>query len=565
MTSASCNCLCTKLSLRLAEWHVMKLVVPRTGRVAGLSALGVLTMFHRLWSALLLDLVLLASCSLLGACEKKCPPGTALVAGQSCNPVNGGNNQNVTGEVVAGSDAPQATPSTPEAAVNTAVPPVAAKRAATNTATPMAEMQMPGVPVTPQSPQRMNMPVETDAGQAPSTAVDMEPVAVCAPSELRCNPSTPGTLDTCEAGQWASQPCAAEEMCLDATDGARCVLPVEACVGREGENVCTETGEMLACLVGGEAMTVASCADSALCKAGIANGRCAECIPGAHQCKGAELETCDPEGQGFVSQESCGSAALCDETKGRCIAPTCEANEYVCEGNALKHCSTDLTKLETTRQCGPGLCDAANQTCRMCMPGQTRCSGRMRQECDAEGRSFAAAACPDDNPICFGNGECAQCAAPTDCEPRACHTVSCGSRRCSYTPTPKGNTASCKFRDGDKVRPGGTTGAGAIYVIAGGAAFHIFTGPELTNHFGGLAGVIDDPSPNALSGCGKVPANGTNIQQAGDDRIGHMAGGKWHHIVHGEDLTNNCGGLISVRKIPSDGLMRNSIAIGESF
>jgi hypothetical protein len=392
-------------------------------------------------------------------------------------------------------------------------------------------------------------------------------VAVCTDSELRCNPALPGELESCVTGQWASQPCAADEMCLDAADGARCVLPVEACVGREGQNVCTGAGEMLACMPGGEAMTIATCGDSALCKAGIAAGSCAQCVPGTHQCTGAQLETCDPEGQGFAAQDTCGSAPLCDPKAGRCSAPKCEADQYKCEGNALKRCNEDLTAFESVKQCGAGLCDQANGACRMCMPGMARCQAGARQECDAAGQGFAVAACADDKPVCFGSGMCVQCAAAKDCTPRACNTVSCGSQRCSYTPTPK-SSRSCGYSDGQVIKfgmdaSGASNADGKIYVIAGGAAFHIYTLEDLNANFGGLDGVTDAPNARA---CPTKPIRGINLQETDDARIGHIgADGAWHHIVHGEDFTNNCGGYGNTQKIPAGGLQRNGITIGDSI
>lgn len=399
-----------------------------------------------------------------------------------------------------------------------------------------------------------------DAGTTSQTT-DAAPVSVCLDGERRCASAMLGTLETCVGGQWAPESCAADEMCLDAADGARCVLPVEACTGRDGENVCTDAGEMLACLPAGEAMTVATCADPALCKAGIASGRCAECVPGVHECRGQDLEACDPEGQGFVVQESCASAVLCDQQSGRCAAPSCEAEEHLCEGNALKRCNKDLTAFELVRQCGPGLCDEENRTCRMCMPGQARCSSGSRQQCDDQGRMFAAAACPEDTPICYGNGECAECATTRDCAPRACHVVSCGSQRCTYRPTPS-TPRNCRYSDGAKIRPGGVDGPGLIYVIVAGAAFHIYTAEDLNANFGGLDGVSDTQGSGPP--CGSQPIHGVNLRETDDNRIGHIGDdGRWHHIVNGADFTNNCGG--SVLLIPAGGLARNGITIGDSI
>jgi|GEM_PF-6155665 len=514
-------------------------------------------------SSLLACVSFLAISSLLLACEKKCPSGTALLNG-GCIKVTqtdqgvavvsppGSGAQTVGG--LAGTTAPTTTGAS--AAGGSSADAMGA-RSSSGMQNGMAQVP---------SASSANAPSMTttagDAGVASAPAdngepANEEPVVVCADGELRCSTAMLGTLETCVGGQWAQQPCAADEMCLDAADGARCVLPVEACAGRDGENVCTDAGAMLACLPGGEAMPVATCTDAALCKAGIATGACARCVPGTHQCNGQALETCDAQGQGFAMQDSCASAALCDDKQGRCTAPKCEADQHVCEGSALKKCNQELTALESVRQCLPGLCDQENRTCRMCMSGQARCGVGGRQECDEQGQSFAAAACPEDTPVCYGAGECVECNATGDCAPRACQVASCGSRNCTYRRTPE-NGVSCRYNDGDKVRSGPD---GAIYVIAGAAAWHIVTPTDL-NHFGGETGIVEAGTTSSAPPCGSKPRHGTNLRQTDSEEIGHIGtDGLWHHIVRGEDFSGPCGGI--VRLIPQDGLSRNGVRKGD--
>lgn len=512
-------------------------------------------------SFLLAHVSLLAVASLLTACERKCPSGTALLNGGCIKVVQ--TEQGVMPASAAGSGVPAGGGTAGTAAARPG------SSAATETAAPSSGSMQSGMAMRSQTPGASNpsapsTSATSDAGAATSAdngePANDEPVVVCSDGELQCSTAMLGTLETCVGGQWAQQPCAAEEMCLDAADGARCVLPVEACAGRDGENVCTDAGEMLACLPGGEAMTVATCTDAALCKAGIAAGACAQCVPGTHQCNGQALETCDAQGQGFALQDSCASAALCDAKQGRCTAPKCEAEQHVCEGSALKKCNQDLTPLESVRQCLPGLCDEENRTCRMCMPGQARCGVGGRQQCDEQGQSFAAAACPEDTPVCAGAGESVQCGTTRDCAPRACHVASCGSRQCTYRPTPSSDTG-CRYSEGQKIRPGGVDGPGLIYVIVAGAAWHIYTAEDLNGNFGGLSNLMDTTGSGAP--CTTRPKKGVNLRETDDNRIGHIGeDGRWHHIVNGDDFTNNCGGRVLL--IPAGGLMRNGVPIGDS-
>ena len=121
----------------------------------------------------------------------------------------------------------------------------------------------------------------------------------------------------------------------------------------------------------------------------------------------------------------------------------------------------------------------------------------------------------------------------------------------------------CRFSDGQKVRPGGPEGPGLIYVIAGGAAFHIFTGEDLNGNFGGLSGVVEDMTTTAAP-CPSKPINGVNLRESDDNRIGHIGDdGMWHHIVNGDDFAANCGGNVQI--IPAGGLSRNGIRIGDSI
>jgi hypothetical protein len=101
-----------------------------------------------------------------------------------------------------------------------------------------------------------------------------------------------------------------------------------------------------------------------------------------------------------------------------------------------------------------------------------------------------------------------------------------------------------------------------IYVIAGGAAFHIFTEGDLNGNFGGLTGVTDTQGSGAP--CESKPIHGVNLRETDDNRIGHIGDdGRWHHIVNGEDFTSNCGGTVLI--IPAGGLSRNGILTGESI
>lgn len=507
-------------------------------------------------SRILLCLGVVVAGLLAQACEKKCPTGSTL-QGQQC--IASGGAQGVAQAPAAGAAATAPT----ETGATEATEPSAASSAGRNAKKPVATAAA-GSSAAPTTPPRMAMAATAaDAGSA-LPAEPAAPAAACDEAEVRCNPTTAGVVETCEAGQWVPQDCAAGEQCIDAADGPKCVLPVEACAGRDGQSICTDTGEMLACMEGGGAMTVAMCSDSTLCKAGLTSGACANCVPGTFQCTGTQLQSCDPEGQAFGVQEQCASAALCDKMAGQCKAPACEAGEFKCTGDNLTRCNKDQTAFEMSKRCMPGLCDEQAQTCRMCMAGTARCSGSARQECDDSGQKFVAAACPDATPFCIGDGQCTECRLQNDCKPRACHVAACGLGKCSYTPDAK-RASRCGYGNGTKIRYTMDGEGGKIYVVAGGAKFHIRTAEELDAYFGGANGVTE-VSSSALAACGTDPDVGTNLQEVTDPAIGHIGTDRaWHHIVHAEDLDANCGGYATVAKIPGGGLSANGISRGSDI
>jgi hypothetical protein len=506
-------------------------------------------------SSLLAYVSLLAIASLLMACEKKCPNGTALLNGgcvkvlqteQGVAVASPAGSGAQTSEGVAGMAAPTTTGS-PSAGGSSAV--VMGTRSS-------GGVQNGSASSTPQgnSAPSANDPAMTnaasDAGAASSPAdnsasANDEPVAVCNDGELRCSTAMLGTLETCVGGQWAQQPCAAEEMCLDASDGARCVLPVEACAGRDGQNVCTDAGEMLACLPGGEAMTVATCADAALCKAGIATGACAQCEPGAMKCSGAELEVCSPDGQGFATQEPCASAALCNAQAGRCNAPACEADEHVCEGDTLKRCVADQTALMVARLCGRGLCDAANKDCKVCNPGAKSCAGNTLMTCDSEGRRLErGAACSGETPTCDAEQGCVECAATTDC--RAVHDCAelsgCTGGKCQFRPKPRQTGSG----NGRFVRAGKPE-TDPIYLVLGNALFYVREESEVD---------FNQVNIESLSRYLECPVAGTLIRDRGD-ALGYIYvsdGSSLNWVKSPDDLQQYCGGEASVLSAPTGSL-----------
>lgn len=501
-------------------------------------------------------------------CEARCPRGTKLVRGSCERPVRMDDASLLEEEPEAGSMAPAAEAAaaapddaTPERPSGSRTEPQAASAPATPAAA-SEQKSTPGVDA--------GTALRADAGTHPLEMMPRasEPAAMKAPAcakeaAVRCAASTPGRRERCEAGAWIdADGCAADELCVADGDDALCVTLDKLCAGREGRSVCNDAGELLMCDDHGTSTLVEACADPRLCIAGMARGACASCVPGSYKCTGNQLQACSAEGSAFVLQQECASPALCVEDEGRCAPALCKPDEYRCEVDALKRCNRALNGFDVQRLCGPGLCDEANETCRACMPGQRKCSGDMRLECDASGQKFVAAACPAATPVCTAGGSCAECKVSGDCATHACQVSSCSSGTCSYAPEPKG-VPRCNVPDGSTVRV--KDGDEKVFVVVGGAKFWIHSTDDLETQFGGFANTMALDSA-VVASCNGVPAAGTNVQEVGDVPIYRIGkDGQAHHILHLEDLLSTCGGGDSVNKIPTGGLMENGIGKGSDI
>ena len=260
-------------------------------------------------------------------------------------------------------------------------------------------------------------------GDATVTDAEAEDAADGAPGESTC--TTEGALrcpmrgtaqrERCEGAKWiAAEACEAGSVC-DATSDppGSCRELLAVCVGNAGKAVCD--GEVMQlCDDQGNSTGMEACETESHCQRGLAAGKCAKCLANEFQCSGAELQVCADDGQGFVTKEQCGSAALCNEDGGKCGAG-CTAGSKVCMGDTLRSCKADLSGFEDEKSCGAGLCDQPGQQCDVCVPGTKSCMGNTVRTCNAQGQGYTMQACAAPRGVCTGNGVCVECSASTAC------------------------------------------------------------------------------------------------------------------------------------------------------
>ncbi len=236
---------------------------------------------------------------------------------------------------------------------------------------------------------------------------------LCDPGQSRCQ----GTrLERCsEAATWQLlDSCATSELCELSRAGGEsaCLLP--ACGA--GERRC-EGNRLLACNAGQTELSEEQlCTESERCDPRTGCDPL-PCSPGERRCNGARIEVCDPQVGDFVptDEPECASAQLCSESGAgpdnevRCLEPVCPAAEFRCAGALLQRCSDGRNAWVDFSPCGSAeLCNASRGP-QGCAPA----------ECEAGALSCAGDTLLSCRPGRDGQDVVAECARAGGCDPRA--------------------------------------------------------------------------------------------------------------------------------------------------
>src|SRR5262245_31732022 len=91
-----------------------------------------------------------------------------------------------------------------------------------------------------------------------------------------------------------------------------------------------------------------------------------------------------------------GDVQIDDEVGGAIPVGSCKQGDYRCNAEYLLTCSSSDVGWMLSKTCNTSdLCDSKTKACQVCEPGQRRCSGAMRQECEPDGSKWR-----DLNPPC---------------------------------------------------------------------------------------------------------------------------------------------------------------------
>jgi hypothetical protein len=250
---------------------------------------------------------------------------------------------------------------------------------------------------------------------------------------LRCAAAGAPDRDQCTGGRWTTGPaCAAGQVC---TGKASCSPVNDHCRGSGGQAVCDGTGNLLLCDDDATLSAKQTCMSESHCQAGLANRKCAICIPNQeHNCTGTTLGVCAADGQSFMKVTDCQTAALCNKMLGACTTAVCEPNKAACQGDNLTMCNSDGTAIASMTRCNPGMCDKAGGDCNQCNPGEKKCADSNVMTCNAQGQGYDPSPCPN-NGKCVGMGQCVACSVDSDCSSMTtnsgCKVGYCANARCA--------------------------------------------------------------------------------------------------------------------------------------
>jgi hypothetical protein len=239
---------------------------------------------------------------------------------------------------------------------------------------------------------------------------------VCSAEEVTCLDAATAGLCDATGTRWDPLPCRDTQYCDAGACRARVCVPNSAVCDGDTVVTCDTVGRTetrIACA------TVAGCEGPAGC--GCVAAECVPrlCVPDSRRCVGNGAQRCNDRGDGYDAPVACEGEDVCQS--GACVSPRCEPGAAECSGETLLTCDSDeRTRIERDCRATGGLCtgDAPNARCEdaICVPSSVRCSAdrRDRITCDTRGATETRVPCAE-GLFCDG-GACRELA----CDPRSC-------------------------------------------------------------------------------------------------------------------------------------------------
>lgn len=307
----------------------------------------------------------------------------------------------------------------------------------------------------------------------------LTPVMTCGQS---CIDS--GTNDYCGACTPGATQCDGDTLQVCGNDGnwhddEECT---HACLAREGNDACAPAcrpgdyscsgATLRSCNDAGEWVTAATCASMNHCDR--VGRECDQCLAGEYSCSGATLRSCDANGRWVAASSACAgntlrtcpggsvttptvqTCTLCDATNRECDDCSAQTTPYSCSQGTLRQCDntghwnasnipncngstlrTCSGNTLTTATCvDPETCNETANACYECMPGEYRCTDRVVEVCDSNGRWAASPACVGSTERrCQPNGTLMTQSCPSgqtcNAEGTRCNECNNGDTRCS--------------------------------------------------------------------------------------------------------------------------------------
>ena len=315
-------------------------------------------------------------------------------------------------------------------------------------------------------------------------------LALCACTPLRGIRSSEATQSDAEVRD--AQVNAADSATRTATtSGSR-----EMCRGNAGAVLCDGAGVLYRCGDDGTIESSEPCASARHCQLGVADARCALCLPVEYRCDGDLLERCDPDGRGFGQVERCPSG-MCDAQRGTCASSHNGSfgdggfgdgsfgdssfgdgsfGDGSCAAGQCVQCREDQD-CSGASACQQDYCRASDNTCQR-RPRSTGSPCGDDQVCDATGRCVECTAdvhCGD-NALCLANA----------CQCQRGHVANASGKGCNFDECAQFDDNRCGTADGTGNRchndeQGYTCSCGAGWSSGDGQCFQSGTGQFVRN------------------------------------------------------------------------------------